>query len=287
MKIKQRARLVLALSVLSGTLVGAFVTATAASATGIATKTVIVGENPPAAAPSDTVTITAQVNPQTSGPAMTGTVTFFYKVIGDSNKIPPVNIGSAPVSGSPEQATLTVAPGTLPTGVLNITAKYSGDPNYAASQGTVSYTVSATCDTGPWPTQTDGYPNVAIGGPMGLYIGQSNGWWTIYVQHPENVPTHRVKFSGTVTTNPDHRLIDVTALKNEHGDYVKLNGDNKLSFNFVDIESLDGFSFFAACGNAITFSLNVAGVKAPVSDIFFGNPTSNSASNPVTFNRTS
>ncbi len=278
----RRARSVLAFAVLTGTLGVAVATTTGASAAPlITTKTLIVSTDPPAGGVNISSQFTAEVDPQAAGPAVTGTVTFTYKVVGGGSH-EHGTIGTPQAVGSDDRATVTAVPGALPADVLTITATYSGDANYSGSSGAVAYTESPNCFTGSWPAQTSGFPTVEPGDPTGVYIGQSNGFWTVDVAHPEHMP-NTLKFSGTVTT--DERIVDVTALKNEPIDVVKLNGKGQLSFKLYNKESLDGFSFFAGCGSQIKFKIDIAGVPAPPSEIFLGNPTTNPAANPVTFNR--
>lgn len=248
----------------------------------IATKTAIISENPPASDPGTSVTFTAEVTPGGAGPALTGSVSFSYLCSGSGCSSRSGTLGSSPI-GSNDQASVTTS-GQLPVGVDTITATYSGDSNYSGSSGSVIYTVDATCNENPWPSETNGYPAVEASGPTGFYIGQSNGWWTVYTETDTNRGKGGTKFTGTVTTK-SARFLDVSALKNESTDSVKLIGNNKIVFKFATHLSLDSFTFYVGCGNDVTFHLSISKIKAPPSEIFVGNPTTNPASNPVTYNR--
>lgn len=245
----------------------------------VPTKTAIISENPPASDPSMPVTFTAQVTPQGAGPALGGDVTFSYVCSGSGCSSSSGTLGTVAIDPSNDQAALTTS-GVLPVGVDSITATYSGDTAYGGSSGSVIYTVDASCNTNPWPSATSGYPSVQASGPTGFYIGQSNGWWSLYTTQDSG----GVKFSGTITT-ASARFLDVAGLKNERSDVVKLVGNNKITFKFFTHRSLDAVTFFVGCGHDVKFSLLVHGVKAPLSEIFVGNPTTYPASNPVTYNR--
>jgi hypothetical protein len=209
-------------------------------------------------------------------------VTFIYRTTGA-----PVStsgtLGSAPV-GSNDQATFTTTPPQLPAGVVTVTADYSGDSNYAASKGSIIYFVDEECHTGAWPAQTTGYPPVVPGDPTGYYIGQSNGWWTVYMAHPGGNP---VKFTGNVTTNTNAHILDVSALKNESTDSVTLKGDNEITFHLTVYKALDGVTFFAGCGSELTFTLNIRGAPAHGKDIYLGKPPTKGTISPDVFTRSS
>jgi hypothetical protein len=274
-----------AVAVLAGTLGVAAATATSASAAGIATTTTL-SANPPAGGSNVATTFTATVNPQTTGgPGVTGTVTFTFKVQGTTGTHP---LGTASVDPSDDQANFTAPAGMLPVsvnngGVLTIIAKYGGDANYTASGAQIPYTMVTDCFTGPWPDETDGIFPVQVNSPSGFYIGQSNGLFELQVTH-QGKPFTDI-FKGTITTNA--RIMDVTALKNETNDVVKLKGKHELQFSFHNQLSIDSVSFFVGCGSSVTFNLSINGVPAPTSEVNFGSGLNNPASNPVTFTRSS
>jgi hypothetical protein len=269
----------------------------AALGNGTSTTSVAVSANPPASSPADAVTYTATVsNPnQATSPNVTttptGTVTFTYQVTGPGGHTDYV-LGSSALVGlqaGTAVASITITPNAppaavnggapLPTGIVVITAEYSGDATFAAANSSTTDIISAGCPTGPWPRQTDGYPEVFAGYPEGYYIGQVNGWWSLYDAHPENGTA--VTFSGTITGGD---LLDVSSTKNEVDDSVTLSGLHKIIFKMVTHESLDGFTFYAGCGTKLVFKLDINKAKAPSAETNVGNPTSN-PSHRVVFKR--
>ena len=167
-------------------------------------------------------------------------------------------------------------------GSLILNATYTGDTNDAASNGSIEYYVLEGCTLGQWqPTAlSNGYPSILAGGPEGYYIGQSNGWWTLYVTQPTSSV---VRFSGTVTTSNgsfNGLLLDLTSTKNEGKDKVTLDGSSEITFKLVNHGDLDGFSFFAGCGNDLHFTLNIGKPAAPAQkkQIFLG---ANSTKSPT------
>jgi hypothetical protein len=92
--------------------------------------------NPPSPALNATVTFTATINKGTGVPVPTGTVTFSEGV---------TSLGSGNVNGS---GVATLAISTLPAGIHQITATYSGDTLYAGStSGTVQINVGGAATT--------------------------------------------------------------------------------------------------------------------------------------------
>ncbi len=237
---------------------------------------------PPAAQSSSTpVTVVASVTGKGMGPAPTGSVTFGYYTVGQANGGPTSGVlGTSPLNDG--EATYTTSAGQLPTGgpqngSITITAAYSGDHYNRASHGSMIYLVTGTCPATSWPAASAGFPQVTAGGSKGYYLGQSNGWFTLYVTHPIG---SKVTFSGTVVSTGG-LIFDVSSTKDEAGDTVTLAGSNELEFNMVNGGDLDGFTFYAGCGSMITFQLSVAGTTAPTSQIFLGATGIHPAQNPV------
>ena len=249
-----------------------------------ATVTAIVSESPSAGAASQSVTFVASVTPKRMGPAPTGGVTFAYYTVGHANGGP--KSGTLGVTALRNgKASYTTSPGQLPVGGSNngsitITASYSGDTFHKASQGSIIYYVTTSCMASPWPALSNGYPHVVAYGPEGYYIGQSNGWFTVYATHPG---TSIVDFTGAIST--DGLILHVSSTKDEGRDFVKLQGSSELKFRLVDHGSLDGFTFFAGCGSLIKFRLDIANAKAPTSEIFLGATASDATRNAVVFER--
>ena len=266
------------------------VTAPDALANGTGVVNVALSADPPAAAPSDAVTYTATVsNPvQATTPNVTttptGTVTFTYQVTGPgghtayvlgTSSLQALQAGTAVASitfraDAPPSNVNGGAP--LPVGVVTITAAYSGDATFAAANSSTTEIIDAGCHTGPWPSQTSGYPEVFAGYPKGYYLGQVNGWWSIYAAHPEDGTT--VIFSGTIKVVAGE-MSDVTATKNDGQDSVTLHGGHSIVFRFVNHESLDGFTFYAGCASTLSFKVTINGKKTPQADANLGNPTVN------------
>jgi hypothetical protein len=256
------------------------------------TNTAIIQESPPAASPSIPVTFVAQVTQRDPGPAPTGSVTFtWYRTGGKSGGGPLTGtMGVAPLAQQSNgyfEASFTTSNGDLEAGVVDgsirVTATYSGDANNGSSAGQIIYFVEATCDEGQWPAVSNGIPTVtSTGTPEGYYIGQSNGWYTVYVAA---APTGATMFTGYIKTNG--LIIDLSATKNKKGDHFLLNGQRVVQYSINDKAHLDGFTFYAGCGSNISFNLKINGAPAPKSLIFLGPPTSNATKTPVVFKRTS
>ena len=240
-----------------------------------ATKTSIIETDPPSIGPGDKVTFVASVKATGGGggPAPTGTITFTFYTVGLANCGPETGtLGSAPVSSG--EATLSTTYPTDPcdaggpnNGSVTINATYNGDTFNAASNGLIEYYVLAGCTLGSWPSSSSGYPSILAGGPEGYYIGQSNGWYTVYVTQPTG---GIVNFGGTVTT--DGLILSLSSTKNEGHDKVTLDGSNEVTFKLVNHGDLDGFTFYAGCGSELTFTLNIGKPAAPAKrkQIFLG-----------------
>ncbi len=246
------------------------------------TRTAILSIDPPAAQSSSTlVTIVASVTGKGAGPAPTGSVTFGYDTAGQASGGPTSGVlGTATLNEG--EATFTTSAGELPSGgpqngSITITAIYGGDHFNTPSRAFMIYFVTTSCPATSWPFASAGFPNVTAGGPEGYYVGQSNGWFTLYVTHPVG---SKVIFSGTVTAT-DGLILDLSSVKDEGDDSVTLVGSSKLEFSMDNGGDLDGFTFYAGCGSAITFQLSIAGTAASSSQIFLGATGRNPALNPV------
>ena len=249
------------------------------------TRTTIISINPPAAQGSSTaVTVVASVTGKGTGPAPTGSVTFAYYTVGLANGGPTSGVlGTAPLNGS--EATYTTSAGQLPlggpaNGSITITASYSGDHSNRASRASIIYSVTASCPATSWSAASRGFPHVTVSGPEGYFIGQSNGWFTLYVTQPG---PSIVDFTGTIKSAG--LILHLSSTKDDGRDYVKLQGSSTLKFRLVDHNDLDGFTFFAGCGSMITFRLSIAGTTAPSSEIFLGAYGGHPAQNPFVLSR--
>jgi hypothetical protein len=249
------------------------------------TRTEIVSVNPPAAQNSSTaVTIIASVTGKGAGPAPTGSITFAYYTVGQANGGPTSGVlGSSSLNGG--EATYTTSAGHLPlggpvNGSITLTATYRGDHFNKASRASIIYYVTGSCPATSWSSASAGFPYVTARGPEGFYIGQSNGWFTLYVTQPG---PQTVDFTGTIESTG--LILDLSSTKDEVPDYVELQGSSILNFGLVDHSDLDGFTFFAGCGSTITFNLSIGGVTAPSSEIFLGAAGGHPAQNPFVLTR--
>ena len=251
------------------------------------TTTQIVEENPPAASPNTPVTFTAEVTAKAGKPVPTGTVTFTWYRTGGAGVGPLTGtIGTAPlvVTAAGNVASYTTKPGDLSAGVVDgsikVIATYSGTESSSAAS--IMYYVQKICYEGQWPAASNGIPAVTSNGtPEGYYIGQSNGWYTLYVS--SQPPT--VTFTGYIKTNG--LILYLSPTKDKTNDHFTVKGPNEVSFTIKDNGHLDGFTFYAGCGSSLSFNLKINGAAAPKTLIFLGNPTSNATKNPVVFTRSS
>jgi hypothetical protein len=247
-----------------------------------ATTTTIIQVTPPAASLTTPVTISTQVAPSSgSGPIPTGSVTFTYYTTGLERGGPFTGtLGTGALNGN-GVAKITTTPGELPAGgplngSITLKVTYNGSGTYAASTGLITYYVVPGCFEGQWGKRSNGYPDIVAQGPTGYYIGQSNGWYTVYVT--QNI-SKAMMFTGEVSTNGI--LMDINSTKNSgKGGYLKLVGhlgNQRLIWKMNNKSDIDGFSFFAGCGSEVKFTLNINNPAAPAttSQMFVGNPTSN------------
>lgn len=265
-------------------LLAGIVATPAAVANGLATTNIGLAANPPASSPGDAVTYTATVSDPAEATTPTGSVTFTYQVTGTGAGHTVYVLGTSALQGlqtGTAVASITLTPDApppsvnggapLPNGAVIISAAYGGDATFAAATGDTTDFIQAGCKTGAWPQQTEGYPAVFSYYPEGYYIGQVNGWWSIYATHPADGKV--VVFSGTVKTNGD--LIDLSAVKEEPTDVVTLKGGNKVIFTFKNHSLVDGLTFYAGCGSKLSFKTMIDGAKAPTAAANLGNPTTN------------
>jgi hypothetical protein len=253
---------------------------------GYKTDTSMVSEEPPAASPTTTVTFIAsvlRVNGQQT-PAG-GTVSFtWYRTGGEAGGGPKSgSFGTVALNG--EYATLTTShlDAAAVNGAEIITATYNGDSNDGTSEGQIQYYVESSCAETVWPTETDGLPKLASNGtdtPNGYFIGQSNGWFSVYVsEHAAS----QVSFTGTIGT--PGLILDASPTKNKPGDSFKVSGGGKLVFTMQSRAGLDGFQFFAGCGTTLSFNLYMGGKPASSRRILLGSAKTQASSNPFTLHR--
>ena len=245
-----------------------------------ATKTAIVYDYPPVASASVPVTFAAEVTTEDHGPAPTGIITFaWYKPEDKAGQGPLTGtIGTAPLSAG--RGTLTTQPGDLPAGVdgsITITAIYSGDSSNASSAGAIFYLLQRTCDEGQWTPVSNGIPVVTSpGNTKDYYIGQSNGWFSVYV-------SGTAKFTGYIKTNG--LILYLSSTRDKSADHFLIKGKNAFAYSITDKGHVYGFSFYPGCASRISFHLDINGAKAPTSVIFLGNPPTNATKNPVVLTR--
>jgi Bacterial Ig domain len=240
---------------------------------------------PPAADTTTDVTFSVQVTAAGGGPTPTGNVTFTWT---KTNGGPNTTTGTIGVSPLDSNGDATIS-GTFPGGggqggYLTVTATYSGDPFNKSSFADTVYYVIKGCYTGAFPADTNGQTvPLAKTSTQGYYIGQSNGFFTLFVVNPTGKET---KFVGSVTTNGP--LIDFAPLKAEHYDTFEVRIGktySKLDFNIKDFGFVTGFTFFPACGTYVSFSLDINGSPAKKSKIFLGVNDVNPATKTVDVTR--
>jgi hypothetical protein len=253
---------------------------------GYKTVTSMVSEEPPAAAPTTTVTFIASVlrgNGQQT-PAG-GTVSFtWYRTGGEAGGGPKSgSFGTVALDG--EYATMTTShlDAAAVNGAEIVTATYNGDSNDGTSEGQIQYYVESSCAETAWPSETEGLPKVTSDGtntPNGYYIGQSNGWFSVYVSEHAAAA---VSFTGTIGT--PGLILDTSPTKDKAGDTFKVSGGNRLVFSMPTKAGLDGFQFFAGCGTTLTFTLDMGGKAASAKKIWLGTARNQAPSSPLTLHR--
>jgi len=239
---------------------------------------------PAATSPSNPVTFSVQVANAGAGPEPTGTVTFAWtKTNGVPNTVTGT-IGTAPVDANGDASITSTLPVGGQGGDMSISATYSGDISNNPSSASTVYYVLKTCYEGAWPSETKGQTvPLANTSAEGYYIGQSNGWFTVYVVNTSGTTTD---FTGSVTSGG--LLLDTDTIKFSRGDKVALKvGKTYSRTNFVmqDHGFVSGFSFYTGCGGYLAFDLEINGVAAKKKQIFLGNADVNPATVPVDITR--
>jgi Bacterial Ig domain len=239
---------------------------------------------PPAAAPGTNVSFAVNVSASGGGPTPTGTVTFTWT---KTNGVPNTftgTIGTSPVDASGNASVSGVLPVGGQGGDMTITATYSGDAFNKSSYADAVYYVIKGCYTGAFPANTNGQTvPLASTSPEGYYIGQSNGWFTLYVVNPSGT---RTKFTGSVVS--DGPLIHNGLIKFEKGDKLTAKVGKTFSedhFLIVDHGFVTGFSWYAACGQYVSFTLDISGAPAKKKQIFLGTNDVNPATANVDITR--
>jgi hypothetical protein len=182
------------------------------------------------------------------------------------------------------KALVIAAATTLVSGLLILPA--TSTASSAPKSGTMKATADS-CDSGAWPDQVTGVPDVTGGMNQGFYIGvNADGVFSMEVTHPKLTPRVFYRFSGTVTT--DGSFDDVNPLTLEKGDTYSVSPDqHTLTFSLNNGGDVDGLSFVPTCGSTITFELSIKSAPAATSRINVGVPSTNPSSNPFTFTRIS
>jgi len=242
------------------------------SLTALPTKTSFISENPLASAPDSPDTFVVSVSNGTATPP-TGRVLFTWYTVGLERQGPfSGSIGSAIIHSGSATITATNLPAGGPdNGNVIVKAVYVGDAGNATSTGYTNYYVLPGCRTSGWSSRSNGYPVPTVHSPVGYYIGQSNGWFTVYTT-PSTGPE---SYTGSVSIT-NGVVLDLSSTKNKGHQTETLVGDTGVNWSMTNRGDLNGFEFFAGCGSAITFTLNIEGVPATKKQIHLGNPTKTS-----------
>jgi len=143
--------------------------------------------------------------------------------------------------------------------------------------------VAPSCYVESWPSAVRGYPALPTMGtpPPGFFIGDHEGLWKLYAHNLTGFD----QFTGTITTVGI--FSNVQLISGESGDSVTSPNVHTINFSFhLGARSVNGVSFFAHCGDKITFKdLKEDGTLVPPSEILLGNPTTAATSNPVIFTK--
>jgi Bacterial Ig domain len=239
---------------------------------------------PAAASPSNPVTFSVKISNGGAGPTPTGNVTFAWtKTNGVPNTITGT-IAVVPLNASGNASVTSTLPIGGQGGDMSITATYTGDTSNNPSAASTVYYVLKTCYEGAWPGNTKGQTvPLANTSAEGYYIGQSNGWFTVYVV---NHPATTTDFTGSVTTNG--LLLDTNTIKFSRGDRVSLKIGktySKTNFSLHDHGFVSGFSFYTGCGQYLAFDLEINGSPAKKKQIFLGSSDTNPTSVPMDITR--
>jgi hypothetical protein len=165
-------------------------------------------------------------------------------------------------------------------GVLQADALVGSPPRREVGYRHVINTCDPACvpPLSPWTNTVSGTFPVRPHAPQGVYLGEVNNDWTLYVTHRHAYPQW---FTGTITT--DGTFSGITGLKLEGHDHITQVAPNQIQFRFLNRGYLDGMNFTSSCASQATFNLSINGSPAPPSQIFLGPAKTPAASSPVTF----
>jgi len=190
----------------------------------------------------------------------------------------------------------TYTPGSSFTGTDSFTYTLTDKLGYTSAPATVTITVSTSCKVDAWPKKITRTSTSDPGSPSTYYIGEVNGAFTLFAEHPEN--NKDVNETGTITIGPKSSDVFLSNLRGKKNENTGGNVDSEhlvnqwtIQFSFHTFKSLDGLYFSASCGSTLSFSLkanNGTGTalkKTPPKQIHLGKPTSSPATDPFTETR--
>ena len=164
---------------------------------------------------------------------------------------------------------VTIITGTCAVGAMGLAPAPAGAADNQA------------CLYGQWPSSVEGRPaNVHAGDPAGLALWHDPLGWHAYVTHANHQPmVFRVTIQSPST-------IAAVGTYTEGGDVVIEHANShSVTLRATNYGYLDGLHFRVACGQGITVSATVAGVRLPASRVFMGAAGTHPAAVPTTITR--
>ncbi len=141
-------------------------------------------------------------------------------------------------------------------------------PATPAASSTAAMSVLAAdgthrCDDGPWKVadaSVEGAPAGFDAGDIGrTYVWHDGGGWHLRTTDARPGPHH---YSGTITTSPGAKFVDVATVRLEPGDVLFVDDHQVLHYAFTTFDAIDGVNFrVTACDGdrnheQLTFALH-------------------------------
>ena len=158
---------------------------------------------------------------------------------------------------------LATAAALIMVGVANATPAMPATPTILAAAMSMSTTAGThRCDDGPWKVadaSVEGAPAGFDAGDIGrTYVWHDGGGWHLRTTDARPGPHH---YSGTITTSPGARFVDVAKVRLEPGDVLFVDNHQVLHYAFTTFDAIDGVNFrVTACDSdrnheQLTFAL--------------------------------
>ena len=160
-------------------------------------------------------------------------------------------------------ATTALATATALTmvGVANAAPATPATPPISAAAMSMS-TTAHRCDDGPWrvaDASVEGAPAGFDAGDVGrTYVWHDSDGWHLRTTDARPGPHH---YSGTITTSPGAKFVDVAKVRLEPGDKLFVDDHQVLHYAFTTFDAIDGVNFrVSACDSdrsheQLTFAL--------------------------------